>query len=104
MAKAVGIMEARRPTSIGSAGAISNLETYGLFVDFDLDEDGRRIARVLLDYASYAGLQAEFEGDTGTTVLNAALDTAAGALSATAAENLPSSYAGFVTHTVAWSP
>lgn len=104
MADAIGLQEMRRPASPPADGPATEWETWGLLATVDLDEDGRRLAQVPLAYADYAGLQAEYEGDTGTTTLNSSLDTAIGALPAAHAENLPSSYASFLKHTVAWTP
>ena len=61
-------------------GAISTF-TDGdyLLVTVDYNNDGRRVAQVQLAFADYAGLQAEWEAGTATTVLEAALDTWLGA-------------------------
>lgn len=60
-----------RPSELGEdvAGLANRI-----VVTMDLDGDGTRLVNVTLDEADHAGLIAEWETGTATTVLSAAID------------------------------
>lgn len=72
----------------------------GLVVHLDLDDDRRRIHVAILLFATFAGLEAEFDAGVATTVLDAAIDTYLAAM--TDAEPLPAAAAGFIATAITY--
>ena len=86
----------------GTPGSDDNgtLSRVGIVAFLDLDNDGRRIHPAVLLFATYAGLEAEFDAGSATTVLDSSIDTHLAALSDT--ETLPAAAAGFVATTISY--
>jgi hypothetical protein len=85
-----------------AAGASDNgtPARVGLRVVLDLDNDQRRLHVGLLRFADYAGLEAEFDAGSVTTVLDSSIDTYLAALSAS--EPLPAAAAGFIASEITY--
>ena len=74
MATVVDIHRPHVPASVGDGIGAEGLADE-LVVTIDLDADGRRLHKARLKESDYAGLIAEFETGTATTVLQSSIDS-----------------------------
>ncbi len=84
------------PYYTASAGSDNNgtAARVGLVVELDIDDDYRRIHPAVLLFADYAGLEAEYDAGSATTVLDSSIDTYLAAMSDP--DPLPSAASGFI--------